>query len=133
MTLNIQNIVSQIKPISLEEMDSVKLLNRTDTKFVFEANKLPLLLEDAKELYCALNIDNNPFQGYRTIYYDTKDKYMYHIHQTGRANRYKVRHRTYLSSGDGFLEVKFKIIRTLLLKVVYHTITLTGWTLQRVS
>ncbi|MFO7869405.1 MAG: polyphosphate polymerase domain-containing protein [Bacteroidales bacterium] len=108
MNDDITHIVSEIKPISLDEMDSVKLLNRTDTKFVFAAHKLPSILEYVKNDYAVLHVDGNPFQKYETIYYDTPDKKMYHIHQAGKVNRYKVRHRTYLSSGIAFLEIKFK-------------------------
>lgn len=108
MDSKITEIVSRIKPISLDEMDSVKLLNRTDTKFVFAIEKLPEILEDVADEYSVLHVQENPFQAYKTIYYDTLDKKMYHAHQTGRANRYKVRYRTYLSSGDSFMEVKFK-------------------------
>ncbi len=104
----VQAMINDFKPISLGEMDAVKLLNRTDTKYVFESKKLPFLLQDAKSKYSVLHIEENPFQSYQTMYYDTPDKFMYHVHQTGHANRYKVRHRTYMSSGIGFLEVKFK-------------------------
>ena len=108
MNNEISHIISQMQPISLEEMDSVKLLNRTDTKFLFQISKLPTILSEVKDAYRVLHVEQNPFQAYSTIYYDTIDKKMYHIHQNGKANRYKVRHRTYGSSGIAFLEVKFK-------------------------
>ena len=34
---NLSNIVSNFTSISLDEMDGVKLMNRTDTKFAFKA------------------------------------------------------------------------------------------------
>jgi len=108
MEKSAKEIVLSMEPISLSEMDSVKLLNRTDTKYVFESSKIPLLLADAQNKYRVLHVEGNPFQDYRTMYYDTADKLMYHIHQTGRANRYKIRYRTYMSSGVSFLETKFK-------------------------
>ncbi|MFW5851030.1 MAG: polyphosphate polymerase domain-containing protein [Bacteroidota bacterium] len=108
MNESVMDIVSEINPITLEEMDSVKLLNRTDTKFVFAAEKLPAILNEVKNDYAVLYVNDNPFQEYNTIYYDTKGKRMYHIHQSGKVNRYKVRHRTYVSSGISFLEIKFK-------------------------
>src|SRR5690554_1734899 len=108
MINEISHIIAQMQPVSLAEMDSVKLLNRTDTKFVFEISKLPKILADVKDAYRVLHVAQTPFQEYFTVYYDTADKKMYQIHQTGRINRYKVRHRTYGSSGIAFLEVKFK-------------------------
>jgi len=105
---DLKNIVSKIRPISLSEMDSVKLLNRTDTKYLFESAKLPNILNEIASDYAILHIDNNPFQDYKTIYFDTKDCDMFYAHQKGKCNRYKIRHRTYLSSNDEFLEIKFK-------------------------
>lgn len=104
----LEHIISGFKPITLKEMDSVKLMNRTDTKFIFELKKLPKLLQEVQDSYAVLHVENNPFQEYETVYYDTNDKKMYHIHQNGKVNRYKVRHRTYLSSGIAFLECKYK-------------------------
>jgi hypothetical protein len=108
MEFDLKHIISNFKPISLKEMDSVKLMDRTDTKFVFEISKLPQLLKEVQNSYAVLHVEDNPFQEYETIYFDTNDKRMYHIHQNGKANRYKVRHRTYISSGIAFLECKFK-------------------------
>jgi hypothetical protein len=33
---------------------------------------------------------------------------MYMSHQNGKLNRYKIRHRTYLSTNAEFLEIKLK-------------------------
>ncbi|HOS83800.1 MAG TPA: polyphosphate polymerase domain-containing protein [Bacteroidales bacterium] len=108
MDSKVVDIISSFKPISLEEMDSVKLLNRTDTKYVFEASKLPAILQDIKQSYAVLHIQNNPYQDYKTIYFDTFDDDMYLSHQNGKLNRYKIRHRTYLSTNAEYLEIKFK-------------------------
>ena len=54
---NISQIVSGFLPISLDEMDDVKLMSRTDTKFAFKASKLPLLLQKILPFYKVLNID----------------------------------------------------------------------------
>ena len=39
------DILSHFDPITLEQMSSVKLMNRTDTKFVTNLGKLRQLLE----------------------------------------------------------------------------------------
>ena len=46
----INNILGTFAPITLEQMSSVKLMNRTDTKFVTNMAKLRLLLE-----YCGID------------------------------------------------------------------------------
>lgn len=108
MNQTLLNIISTMKPISLKEMDSVALLNRTDTKYVFKSSQLPAVLQDIASKYSILYINDTPFQNYKTTYYDTEQLQMYVAHQNGKANRYKIRHRTYLSTNAEFLEIKFK-------------------------
>lgn len=101
-------IVDKFSPITLAEMDAVKLMNRIDTKYIVSANRLVDLLEEAKEKYRILEIDGCRELLYRTTYFDTKDSKMYNAHQNGKLNRYKIRTREYVVSGIHFLEVKFK-------------------------
>jgi len=105
---DITDIVETFESISLEEMDRVKLMNRTDTKFTFNISKLPAIFEEAKKYYYILEISDSRAMDYETKYFDTADFEMYRIHQSGKLNRYKVRRREYLISGINFLEVKFK-------------------------
>lgn len=95
-------------PISLGEMDKVKLMNRTDTKYWFHASHLHTLLEVIQDSYFILNINNEIAMPYSTIYYDTTDNGMFTAHHNGKLNRYKIRRRSYVLSGISFLEVKFK-------------------------
>lgn len=104
----VKNIVDAMRPITLDEMDSVKLLNRTDTKYVFRRSQLMDVLAEIAPNYAALHINGTPYQDYKTTYFDTADDQMYLAHQNGKLNRYKVRHRTYLSTGAEFLEIKYK-------------------------
>ena len=104
----ISNILNEFSPVTLNEMDKVKLMTRTDTKFLFHFNKLSSILEKAKECYRILEIDNKRELAYRTTYFDTKDFSMYIAHQNGKLNRYKIRYREYVDSDTKFLEVKFK-------------------------
>lgn len=106
--IQIDPIIRNYQPISLEEMDRVKLLNRTDTKFVMPIEKLPALLEKAAQYYQSIEIDNNRMFTYRTLYYDTENFDMYYDHHRGKLNRYKVRYREYRETQMGFMEVKFK-------------------------
>lgn len=95
-------------PISLEEMDKVKLMNRTDTKYWFHAKNLQDLLETIHDSYFILTMHNEFALPYTTTYYDTKTNGMYTAHHNGKLNRYKIRRRTYISSNLSFLEIKFK-------------------------
>ncbi len=97
-----------LDPIKLEDMGRVKLMNRTDTKYWFHAGQVNHLLNSIKEDYFILHIDNLSVQSYSSTYFDTSDNIMYSQHHNGKLNRFKVRRRSYLSSGLSFLEVKIK-------------------------
>lgn len=96
------------RPISLADMDSVKLMNRTDTKYVFPATYLPTLLDKCSQHYQVLEVGGTRASRYETLYYDTPTLELYHKHQTQRSNRHKVRSRSYVDSNTHFLEVKLK-------------------------
>lgn len=89
-------------------MDGVKLMDRTDTKFTFNIEHLPAILKDASKFYRVLDVEGNRISRYKTLYFDTEDFDLYNKHHNGKLNRYKIRHRTYVESNLGFLEVKFK-------------------------
>ena len=95
-------------PIKLEEMDRVKLMNRTDTKYWFHFEHLQEILQKVKSDYFVLEINDESELSYTTTYYDTSHNNMFSEHHNGKLNRYKVRRRSYVSSGISFLEVKFK-------------------------
>ena len=100
--------IEAFAPISLEQMSSVKLMNRTDTKFVTTTERLRLLLEMAQQDYYIQEIDGQRNLEYDTTYFDTRDFDMYCEYQHGHTNRQKIRFRTYCISGLQFMEVKTK-------------------------
>jgi len=101
-------IISDFTPISLDEMDDVKLMSRTDTKFAFQVNKLPLLLKKLIPFYRVLAIDGKLIHDYKSLYYDTEERKFYIDHHNSRVNRNKIRFREYVGSGLTFLEIKRK-------------------------
>ncbi len=101
-------LVDQLQPITLEEMSGIKLMNRTDTKFVTNKHKLARLLEMAQGQYYAQWTNDSRIAEYITTYWDTDDLNYYFEHHNGRAPRQKVRVRTYVGSDLTFLEVKTK-------------------------
>ncbi len=102
------NPIKQYKPISLEEMGDIKLMNRIDTKFVTTVPQLYLLLAMARQDYRVQEVNGCRNLPYHTVYYDTPYYDMFYKHQTGHTNRQKVRVREYESSNLQFLEVKTK-------------------------
>ncbi len=103
-----ENIIRTYSPISLGEMSGIKLMNRTDTKFVTTVDRLRLLLTLAHDEYRAQEVDGRRIASYYTAYFDTPDNNMYIVHQNGHAGRQKLRIRSYVDTGLNFLEVKTK-------------------------
>ena len=55
--MTMTSLISQFHPISLEEMGGIRLMNRTDTKFVTTTDKLLRLLQMAGSDYRIQEID----------------------------------------------------------------------------
>ncbi len=94
--------------ITLDEMSGIRLMNRTDTKFVTTVSMLGRLLRLAVADYRMQEIGGERLSPYYTVYFDTPQMDMYRRHETGHADRQKLRIRSYVSSGINFLEVKTK-------------------------
>lgn len=103
-----ETLLEQFTPISLNEMDAVKLQNRVDTKFVMHERELYELISSVRNEYTVLEINGQRLQSYRTLYFDTDDFTMYRNHHNDWQSRYKVRCREYLNSGVAFIEIKHK-------------------------
>ena len=106
--MSISSLISKFDPISLAEMESVKLMNRIDTKYVVSADILPAILEAALTDYYAQEIDSKRIATYDTMYYDTETLDMYIRHHDRQLVRQKIRIRQYVDSHLTFLEVKRK-------------------------
>jgi hypothetical protein len=96
------------RTIGLDEMNSIKLLNRIDTKFLFSRDKFFALIDELQDKYRILEIDGEKIFDYETLYFDTVNLSFYNQHHNKSLNRFKVRYRKYLTSDKCFLEVKFK-------------------------
>lgn len=104
----LSSILNDFSSITLKEMDGVKLMDRTDTKYVFKLESLPDFLGEILNDYRILDINGNRISRYESLYFDTLNFDLYHNHHRGRPNRYKVRCRKYVESELHFFEVKFK-------------------------
>lgn len=106
--LDLQTKLDSFVAITLEEMDAVRLMNRTDTKYLTTLDRLSELLDMAQDDYRVQQIDGESNLPYYTMYLDTADRQMYADHHRGKADRRKVRIRRYDSTLLSFLEVKSK-------------------------
>lgn len=97
-----------MRPITLDEMKEVKLMNRIDTKYLITSEQLLAILNGIHEHYYAQEIEGKRLASYDTVYYDTPDLRMYIIHHNRHLVRDKVRVRTYVDSNLTFCEVKHK-------------------------
>ena len=96
-------------PIGLDEMSGIRLMNRTDTKFLANKALLVQVLALARDQYYVQEIEHQRIAHYRTTYWDTSDYAFFRMHQATHRPRMKVRVRTYEdSNGLTFLEVKKK-------------------------
>lgn len=102
------DILTNFRPITLDEMNGIRLMNRTDTKFVTDINTLYQLLEMARNDYRIQDVCGQRNIPYFTVYFDTHNYDMFNAHQDGKCNRQKVRIRSYVNSHLNFLEVKTK-------------------------
>jgi len=105
---NIDNILNTFVSINLSEMDTVKLLDRYDTKYIFHKELLVPILTSLLGNYRILEINNRRLFNYQTQYLDTEKYSTYLAHHNGKLNRYKIRIREYLNSDERFIEVKLK-------------------------
>lgn len=102
-------LLMAFEPMDLDRMDSIRLMNRIDTKYVTTSFVLDSILR--KSLACGYmmfvseGVRSHP---YDSIYFDTSDLRMFLDHRNSRLVRQKVRTRIYSASELCFLEVKSK-------------------------
>lgn len=108
MHKHITEKLQTFEPITLRQLDSVRLQNRVDTKFLLNQRTLVHALGRVADKYNVLVIDNSPLNRYHTLYFDTPQFGMYMAHHNGAGHRYKVRCRQYVDTDTSFLEVKYK-------------------------
>ncbi|WP_445956435.1 polyphosphate polymerase domain-containing protein [Yeosuana sp.] len=105
---NLKKEIQNFSPISLEEMDNVKLMKRTDTKFVIHEKDLVSVLKSIEDEYRVVEIKSNRITTYSSLYFDTPEHKFYKDHHNGKNNRTKIRIRKYVESDICFLEIKQK-------------------------
>jgi len=104
----IHDILLGFEPITLSEMDRVKLMNRVDTKFAFSLQHFIKFLPQLSVAYKILEIEDTRTPFYESLYFDDERFSFFQDHHNGRTNRFKVRFRKYVESNLTFLEIKHK-------------------------
>ena len=108
-TIRLDTLLKVMEPITLEQMKSIRLMKRTDQKYVTTTRRLLELLTLVGESYFVQEIDGKRVATYRTVYWDNPDGHpFYQNHQRGCLPRTKIRARTYIDSNLSFLEIKKK-------------------------
>jgi hypothetical protein len=98
--------MGRLRPVSLETLGTVSLMNRIEVKYLLNFSKVPALIDLLAERYQALEIGDLRLFPYSSTYLDTADSLFYSQHIRGQFNRFKIRYRRYESTDLSFLEVK---------------------------
>ena len=105
----IARLLAQMPRITLDEMKSIRLMKRTDCKFLTNLPTLLRLLALTQHDYYVQEVNGCRISPYTTLYFDTPGQpAMFRQHQTGRRPRRKVRVRSYVNAQLSFLEIKTK-------------------------
>ncbi|MBH0131065.1 VTC domain-containing protein [Salinibacterium sp. NK8237] len=95
--------------ISLEELaERASLLTRVDRKYLVPASDLVALLAELEDQARVLEINDQQHFDYESVYFDTPDAASYLLAAHPRRRRFKARTRSYMDTGDCYLEVKTK-------------------------
>lgn len=97
---------ADLAAISLEDLISrADLQTRVDRKYLVHISQVDGLLRSLQNIR-VLDIDGRRSFGYQSVYFDTPRLDAYHAAAHQRRRRFKVRTRTYLDSGESWMEVK---------------------------
>jgi VTC domain len=103
----LRSLLDRLPIIDLDELNATaSLLTRTDRKYVVHVTATTAALATLGNRFRVLDIDGYRESGYRSTYFDTAEFHLYRAAAHGRPRRYKVRVRTYTTSGTTVLEVK---------------------------
>jgi hypothetical protein len=129
------NSIKQFQSVTLKELDSVKLQNRIDSKYILTKQQLVEVLDGICQEQFVLEIDDNRIFSYQTVYFDTPDFQFYRDHHNGCINRVKVRSREYIESNLCFYEIKRKLFGTRtdkqrkVIPTIYHEVPVEDYNL----
>ncbi|THG33522.1 polyphosphate polymerase domain-containing protein [Naasia lichenicola] len=110
----------RLDSIDLDQLVAAAALQtRVDRKYLLgaaEADRVLRTLADSEPEAKVLEIDGEREFGYESVYFDTPDLLSFRMAATARRRRFKLRTRSYLDSGDTFLELKTRGARSATVK-----------------
>ncbi len=105
----VSELLEKFPEITLSQMDSIRLMNRIDSKYLTDSVAIYDILQDALDCgYRVFTQDERRLHEYDSFYFDTGDLKMFSDHRRGKADRQKVRTRHYVGTEQYYLEVKRK-------------------------
>lgn len=100
-------LLPPLPTVSLTELqERAALLTRVDRKYLVPRSGAARILEQLEDGSRVLELDGRTASGYASTYFDTEDRESFRSTATARRRRWKVRTRSYLDSGDCWIEVK---------------------------
>ncbi len=103
-----ERLLDPFSEISLNNIESARLMNRVDTKYIFRRENLAEILHKIQPYYHVLQLQSKRVFRYDTLYFDTPERLFYNQHVCGKLNRYKIRTRHYVETNTNYFEVKWK-------------------------
>jgi hypothetical protein len=89
-------------------VEARSLQQRFDRKYLIAAHDIAGVLAHLQPSHCVLRAGDQIWARYRSVYFDTPDRELYHAHRRDRRPRFKVRLRHHDDRRLSFLEVKRK-------------------------
>jgi hypothetical protein len=107
----------EFAPITLPDLvERAALQTRVDRKYIVPSSALASVLVDLDDSTQVLEIDGGRDFLYESVYFDTPELTSYEMAAHGRRRRFKIRTRTYVDSGECYLEVKTRGARSCTVK-----------------
>lgn len=86
-------LLNSYEPITLDEMNDIRLINRTDVKFVMTKKMLAGFLLMAHDDYLVHETKGKCMDSYYTVYFDTERCDMFMVHHNRYIRRLRVMER----------------------------------------
>lgn len=103
------DVLKDFATISLEELNAtMSLMERVEKKYLITLNDFGELMDELRDDYYILSINNNSIFSYDNIYMDTADHMFFQQHAKSEKPRIKLRTREYVDSNLAFFEYKEK-------------------------
>ena len=92
-SITVTGLLNSYEPITLDEMNDIRLINRTDVKFVMTKKMLAGFLLMAHDDYLVHETKGKCMDSYYTVYFDTERCDMFMVHHNRYIRRLRVMER----------------------------------------